>query len=276
VLATRQPLARDAAKRPDRCSRVPRIDKPCYFHVEIHGMFAESIMISALTPTRPPPARSDCRSRIPGGPQSLRRVLGSNITPPVRVAMKHPRSAPPERARAALCVLLAVRSIIDQQRTATATSSVRCCAASPSACSQAVDRHPSPRRGGLVPRPRRVARRSGHRSSRSPPARRHRAGTDRAARRDQPLPAAPAHRTTCSWPAGHPRAWPVTAAIIVCAYSHRGRVRSEAAFAALGGIAPLPPPRATPPRESVELGITPKAWLPPRAPSRRFGCLRAS
>lgn len=33
---------------------------------------------------------------------------------------------------------------------------------------------------------------------------------------------------------------PVTAAIIVCAYSHRGRVRSEAAFAALGGIAPLP------------------------------------
>jgi transposase len=33
---------------------------------------------------------------------------------------------------------------------------------------------------------------------------------------------------------------PVTAAIIVCAYSHRGRVRSEAAFASLGGIAPLP------------------------------------
>lgn len=33
---------------------------------------------------------------------------------------------------------------------------------------------------------------------------------------------------------------PVTAAIIVCAYSHHGRVRSEAAFAALGGIAPRP------------------------------------
>ncbi len=33
---------------------------------------------------------------------------------------------------------------------------------------------------------------------------------------------------------------PVTAAIIICAYSHRGRVRSEAAFAALGGIAPIP------------------------------------
>lgn len=33
---------------------------------------------------------------------------------------------------------------------------------------------------------------------------------------------------------------PVTAAIIVCAYSHKGRIRSEAAFAALGGVAPLP------------------------------------
>lgn len=33
---------------------------------------------------------------------------------------------------------------------------------------------------------------------------------------------------------------PVTAAIIICAYSHRGRIRSEAAFAALGGVAPLP------------------------------------
>lgn len=33
---------------------------------------------------------------------------------------------------------------------------------------------------------------------------------------------------------------PVTAAIILCAYSHRGRIHSEAAFAALGGVAPLP------------------------------------
>jgi transposase len=33
---------------------------------------------------------------------------------------------------------------------------------------------------------------------------------------------------------------PVTAAIIICAYSHHGRIRSEAAFAALGGIAPVP------------------------------------
>lgn len=33
---------------------------------------------------------------------------------------------------------------------------------------------------------------------------------------------------------------PVTGAILITAYSHRGRIRSEAAFAALGGIAPLP------------------------------------
>lgn len=39
---------------------------------------------------------------------------------------------------------------------------------------------------------------------------------------------------------GHPGVGPVTAAIIICAYSHHGRIRSEAAFAALGGIAPVP------------------------------------
>lgn len=33
---------------------------------------------------------------------------------------------------------------------------------------------------------------------------------------------------------------PVTASIIICAYSHHGRISSEAAFAALAGVAPLP------------------------------------
>ncbi len=37
-----------------------------------------------------------------------------------------------------------------------------------------------------------------------------------------------------------PGVGPVTASIIICSYSHHGRVRSEAAFAALGGIAPIP------------------------------------
>ncbi len=36
------------------------------------------------------------------------------------------------------------------------------------------------------------------------------------------------------------RGGPVTAAIMTCAYSHHGRIRSEAAFAALGGVAPRP------------------------------------
>lgn len=33
---------------------------------------------------------------------------------------------------------------------------------------------------------------------------------------------------------------PVTAATILCAYSHKGRIRSEAAFAKMAGIAPIP------------------------------------
>lgn len=37
-----------------------------------------------------------------------------------------------------------------------------------------------------------------------------------------------------------PGVGPVTGAILVTSYSHHGRVRSEAAFASLGGIAPLP------------------------------------
>lgn len=37
-----------------------------------------------------------------------------------------------------------------------------------------------------------------------------------------------------------PGVGPVTAAIIVCAYSHTGRIHSEAAFAALAGVSPQP------------------------------------
>jgi transposase len=37
-----------------------------------------------------------------------------------------------------------------------------------------------------------------------------------------------------------PGVGPVTAGVILCAYSHHGRVRSEAAFAALAGVSPLP------------------------------------
>jgi transposase len=37
-----------------------------------------------------------------------------------------------------------------------------------------------------------------------------------------------------------PGVGPVTAAIIYCAYSHQGRIRSESAFANLAGVAPQP------------------------------------
>ncbi|BCW62873.1 hypothetical protein StoSoilB22_18460 [Arthrobacter sp. StoSoilB22] len=50
----------------------------------------------------------------------------------------------------------------------------------------------------------------------------------------------PAHRRTGARASSHLRVGPVTTAIIICAYSHHGRIRSEAAFAALGGVAPRP------------------------------------
>lgn len=37
-----------------------------------------------------------------------------------------------------------------------------------------------------------------------------------------------------------PGVGPVSAAVIICAYSHKGRFRSAAAFASLGGVAPIP------------------------------------
>lgn len=37
---------------------------------------------------------------------------------------------------------------------------------------------------------------------------------------------------------------PIVAAIVLCAWSHPGRCGSDAAFAMLGGAAPIPPPQA--------------------------------
>lgn len=41
-------------------------------------------------------------------------------------------------------------------------------------------------------------------------------------------------------PGARPGIGPVTAAVILRVYSHHGRIRSEAAFAALAGVSPLP------------------------------------
>jgi transposase len=47
----------------------------------------------------------------------------------------------------------------------------------------------------------------------------------------------------CSWRPdllAQPGTGPITAATVLCAWSHPGRFRSEAAFAMLGGVAPIP------------------------------------
>jgi hypothetical protein len=43
-----------------------------------------------------------------------------------------------------------------------------------------------------------------------------------------------------------PGVGPIVAATVLCAWSHPGRCRSDAAFAMLGGAAPSPPPPARP------------------------------
>jgi len=39
---------------------------------------------------------------------------------------------------------------------------------------------------------------------------------------------------------------PIVAAVVLCAWSHPGRCRTDAAFAMLGGAAPIPAPQARP------------------------------
>lgn len=55
---------------------------------------------------------------------------------------------------------------------------------------------------------------------------------------------------------------PITAAVILCAWSHPGRVRSEAAFAMLAGVAPIP----------ANSGQTTTRWRLNRAGDRQLNC----
>ena len=55
---------------------------------------------------------------------------------------------------------------------------------------------------------------------------------------------------------------PITAAIILCAWSHPGRVRSEAAFAMLAGVAPIP----------ANSGQTTTRWRLNRSGDRQLNC----
>ncbi|RAX43677.1 hypothetical protein DQ354_19535 [Arthrobacter sp. AQ5-06] len=93
-----------------------------------------------------------------------------------------------------------------------------------------------------------------------------------------------------------PGVGPVTAAIIICAYSHHGRIRSEAAFAALGGVAHLRGARkrilcraptglmafglllyqlrALPERRAAHSCLRPKSTKAGQSPGAGEGCLR--
>lgn len=144
--------------------------------------------------------------------------------------------------RAALRVLLASRSILDQQRTANCNALT--------ALLRTVDLGVDARKPITDAQIRTIA---AWRSSRSSSLRDHLAVARREARRlaraviDHSEQLKQNHRELQQLgdelaPGLQEQAGvgPVTAAIIICAYSHRGRVRSEAAFAALGGIAPVP------------------------------------
>ncbi len=58
--------------------------------------------------------------------------------------------------------------------------------------------------------------------------------------KDNLAESAPLIRTMCPARLEQPGIGPVTAAIALTAWSHHGRVRSEAAFAALAGVSPIP------------------------------------
>lgn len=180
-----------------------------------------------IVASAPPTGKSDTLD----AQAAARLVIGRDYD-----TLARPRQSGP---RTALRVLLAARSIIDQQRTANRnalTALLRIIDLGVDAAT--FDRRPDPCCHGLAHRPNNHYRRATHRPPRGTSMRRYRPGTDRPAQGQPPL-----RQLTEQLTPGLqdiPGLGPVTAAIIVCAYSHRGRVRSEAAFAALGGIAPLP------------------------------------
>ena len=165
---------------------------------------------------------------------AARAVLGRDYD-----NLAKPRQSGP---RAALRVLLASRSIIDQQRTANRnalTALLRSIDLAVDARKPLTDAQIRaiaawrPGRGTTVADPLTVARREARRLAVA--VLEQQTLLTQNHRELQQLADALAPRLQ-----DQPGVGPVTAAIIICAYSHHGRVRSEAAFAALGGIAPIP------------------------------------
>lgn len=165
---------------------------------------------------------------------AARAVLGHDCA-----TLAKPRST---GARAALRVLLASRSIIDQQRTANRNALT--------ALLRSIDLGIDARTPLTNAQIRTIA---ASRPSRRAPSADPLGVARREARRlatgicEQTTLLTRNHRELAQLAQAlapglqnQPGVGPVTAAIIVSAYSHRGRIRSEAAFAALGGIAPVP------------------------------------
>ena len=164
---------------------------------------------------------------------AARSVIGRDYATLVR-----PRQTGP---RAALRILLASRSIIDQQRTANRnalTALLRSVDLGVDARKPLTDAQIRTIASWRTSRTTSseasvIARREGHRLAAAVLEQTEALKTNHRELRQLTEQLAPGLQDV-------PGLGPVTAAIIVCAYSHRGRIRSEAAFAALGGIAPLP------------------------------------
>lgn len=169
---------------------------------------------------------------------AARSVLGKECS-----RVPHPRGA---GDRAALRVLLSARSLIDQQRTANRnalTALLRTVDLGVDARSPLTDKQiaiiESWRNSRCTNKVDLIARAEAKRLATvvNEQTRQLRHNHAQLAEHAQRL--APGLQQT-------PGVGPVTAAILICAYSHHGRVRSEAAFAALGESRPCPHHRETP------------------------------
>lgn len=177
------------------------------------------------------------KSDTPDAEAAARSVLGRDYD-----HLARPRQA---GRRAALRVLLAARAIVDQQRTANRNAlnallrstglGIDARKAISDAQVRTIAAWRITRRGTRQADPQAIARREARRLAAAVLEQTEMLRENHRELRVLADELAPGLQT-------RPGIGPVTAAIVVCAYSHHGRIPSEAAFAPLGGIAPLPAP----------------------------------
>lgn len=187
-----------------------------------------------VTEVRPAPRSSHAqagKSDLLDAEAAARSVLGKNIT-----KLAQPRQS---GDRTALRVLLTARSLIDQQRTANRNAL--------NALVRSVDLGIDARKPltdaqiTSIAAWRATRDRDAIRVTRSEAKRLAMAVIEQTAQlRENHRQLAALTEQLAPGLQDLPGIGPVTGAILVTVYSHHGRVRSEAAFAALGGIAPLP------------------------------------